>query len=213
LKELPLNLYKLTNLRYLDFSGTRVRNMPMDVGKLKNLQVLSSFYVEKGCEANIQQLGELNLHGALSISKVQNILNPADALAANLKNKVHLMKLELEWNANSDDSEKEREVLEKLQPSNHLKELSIRSYGGTRFPDWFGDNSLFNVVSLKLSNCENCVLLSPLGILPSLKELRIIALSGIVVIGNDFYGNKSKSFSPIIPFASLQTLIFENMKR
>jgi hypothetical protein len=179
LKELPLNLYKLTNLRYLDFSGTRVRNMPMDVGKLKNLQVLSSFYVEKGCEANIQQLGELNLHGVLSISKVQNILNPADALAANLKNKVHLMKLELEWNANSDDSEKEREVLEKLQPSNHLKELSIRSYGGTRFPDWFGDNSLFNVVSLKLSNCENCVLLPPLGILPSLKELRIIALSGI----------------------------------
>jgi hypothetical protein len=33
------------------------------------------------------------------------------------------------------------------------------------------------------------------------------------VIGNDFYGNKSKSSSAIIPFASLQTLIFENMKR
>jgi len=213
LKDLPLNLYKLTNLRYLDFSGTRVRKMPMNVGKLKNLQVLSSFYVEKGSEANIQQLEELNLHGTLTISKVQNIVNPAAALAANLKNKVHLLKLELEWNANSNDSENEREVLENLQPSKHLKGLSIRSYGGTRFPDWFGDNSLFNVVSLKLSNCENCVLLPPLGTLPSLKELHIIGLSGIVVIGSEFYGNGSSSFLGIIPFASLQIIRFANMKQ
>jgi len=188
LEELPLNLCNLTNLRYLDFSGTKVRKMPMNVGKLKNLQVLSSFYVDKGSDANVHNLGELNLHGTLQISEMQNIVNPSDALAANLKNKVHLVKLELEWNGNSDNSEKEREVLEKLQPSKHLKELSIWSYGGTRFPNWFGDNSLMNLVYLKLSDCENCVLLPPLGILPSLEELWITGLSGIVVIGSEFYG-------------------------
>ena len=211
LEELPLNLHKLTNLHYLDFSGTKVRKMPMDMGKLKNLQVLSSFYVGKGSEANIQELGEFNLHGTLSILELQNALNPSHALAANLKSKIHLVKLELEWNAKSDNSEKEREVLEKLQPSKHLKELSIWGYNGTRLPDWFGDHSLSNVVSLKLSDCENCVLLPSLGILTSLKELWITGLSGIVVIGSEFYGNGSIS-SVIIPFPSLKTLIFDNMK-
>ena len=211
-KEFPSNLHKLSNLRYLDFSGTMVRRMPMDFEKLKDLQVLSSFYVERGIHSNIQQLGELNLHGTCSISELQNIINPSDASAANLKNKAHLVKLELKWNANSENSVKVREVLEKLQPSKHLMELSILSYGGTRFPDWFGDNSLSNVVSLKLSNCINCVLLPPLGILPSLKKLEITGLFAIVLIGREFYRNESISSSVIIPFASLQTLVFEDMK-
>jgi hypothetical protein len=41
--------------------------MPMVVGKKKNLQVLSSFYVVKGREANIKHLGDHNLHGSLDI--------------------------------------------------------------------------------------------------------------------------------------------------
>ncbi|XP_073226793.1 putative disease resistance RPP13-like protein 1 isoform X2 [Cicer arietinum] len=207
LDELPLNFHQLTNMRYLDFSGTKVRNMPIHFGKLKNLQVLNSFCVGKGNESNIQQLGELNLHGTLSISELQNIVNPFDALAANLKNKIHLVKLELEWNANNENSQQEREVLEKLQPSKHLKELSVISYGGTRFPDWFGDSSLSNLVSLKLSNCEKFLLLPPLGTLPSLKKLCIIGLSGVVVIGSEFYGSSSSN----VPFSSLETLQFEDM--
>ncbi|KAJ1413507.1 Virus X resistance protein-like, coiled-coil domain [Sesbania bispinosa] len=137
-------------------SGTGVRKMPMQFGKLKNLQ------------------------------------------------------LELGWSTKHDDSEKEREVLEKLQPSKHLKELSIREYGGTRFPDWFGDNSLSNVVSLQLINCKYCVWLPPLGLLSSLKELWIEGLHGIKVIGSEFYGNGSSTSS--IPFPSLETLEFKHME-
>ncbi|XP_057453660.1 putative disease resistance RPP13-like protein 1 [Lotus japonicus] len=210
LKELPLNLHKLTNLRYLDFSGTQVRKMPMHFGKLKNLQVLNSFFVGQGSEYNIQQLDELNLQGTLSISELQNIINPLDALEANLKNKIRLVKLDLEWSADLDDSQNAREVLEKLQPSKHLKELSILNYGGTRFPNWFGDNSLSNMVSLKLRNCQNCFLLPPLGLLPSLRELLIIELTGTMVIGSEFYGNGSSS-SSTAPFASLETLKFQDM--
>jgi Leucine-rich repeat (LRR) protein len=72
-EELPGNLPKLINLCYLDFTGTKVSKMPMEMGKLKNLEVLSSFYVDKGGESNIKQLGELNLHGKLSISGIAEV--------------------------------------------------------------------------------------------------------------------------------------------
>ncbi|RZB91287.1 putative disease resistance RPP13-like protein 1 [Glycine soja] len=128
LEELPLNLQRL------EFGDTKVKKMPMHLGKLKNLQVLSSFYVGTTTEFGIQQLGELNLHGRLSIGELQNIQNPWDALAADLKNKIHLAELELEWNQNSDDLTKERDVFENLHPSKHLKKLSIRNYGDKQFP-------------------------------------------------------------------------------
>lgn len=208
LEELPLNLHKLTNLRHLDLRETKVRKMPMHLGRLKNLQVLTSFCVGKGSEFNIQQLRELNLHGTLSILELQNIVNPLDALAVNLKNKLHLVNLHLEWSVNHDDPQKQRDVLEKLQPSKILKELSIKNYCGTKFPDWLGDNSLSNMVSLELSNCKHCVLLPPLGLLPSLKKLLIIGLDGIVVIGAELHGVGSSAIS----FASLESLTFTEMR-
>ncbi|KAG4971022.1 hypothetical protein JHK85_037443 [Glycine max] len=209
LEELPSNLHKLTNLRCLEFMYTEVRKMPMHMGKLKNLQVLSSFYVGKGIDnCSIQQLGELNLHGSLSIEELQNIVNPLDALAADLKNKTHLLDLELEWNEhqNLDDSIKERQVLENLQPSRHLEKLSIRNYSGTQFASWLSDNSSCNVVSLSLKNCKYCLCLPPLGLLPFLKELSIDGLDGIVSINADFFGSSSCSFT------SLESLKFSNMK-
>ncbi|RZB81690.1 putative disease resistance protein At3g14460 [Glycine soja] len=209
LEELPSNLHKLTNLRCLEFMHTKVRKMPMHFGKLKNLQVLSSFYVGKGTDnCSIQQLGELNLHGSLSIEELQNIVNPLDALAADLKNKTHLLDLRLEWNEdrNLDDSIKERQVLENLQPPRHLEKLSIRYYGGTQFPSWLSDNSLCNVLSLTLTNCKYFLCLPPLGLWPFLKELSVGGLDGIVSINADFYGSSSCSFT------SLESLKFSRMK-
>ena len=75
-----------------------------------------------------------------------------------MKNKIHLVELEFEWNWNwnPEDSRKEREVLENLQPYKHLEKLSIRNYGGTQFPRWLFDNSSLNVLSLKLDCCKYC---------------------------------------------------------
>jgi len=68
------------------------------LAKLKNLQVLmSSFCVDKSKRVSIQQLGELNLYGSLTIDELQNIENPSYALEADLKNKIQLDKLNLEW--------------------------------------------------------------------------------------------------------------------
>ncbi|KAK8469857.1 hypothetical protein PHAVU_004G007750 [Phaseolus vulgaris] len=183
--------------------------MPKHFGELKNLQVLDTFIIDRNSEVSTKQLGELgglNLHGRLSINDVQNILNPLDALEANLKDK-HLVKLKLKWKSDHipDDPKKEKEVLQNLQPSNHLENLSIWNYSGTKFPSWVFDNSLSNLVFLKLEDCKYCLCLPPLGLLSSLKTLEITGFDGIVSVGDEFYGSNSS-------FASLEWLEFSNMK-
>jgi len=152
-------------------------------------------------------LGGLNLHGRLSVKEVQNIVNPLDALEANLKNKHHV-KLELTWKSDHipDDTSKEKKILENLQPSKQLEGLSIRSYCGSQFLSWIFDNSLSNLVFLRLDDCEYCLCLPPLGLLSSLKTLKIRGLDGTVSIGAEFYGSNSSSF------LSLETLEFYKMK-
>ena len=85
-------------------------------------------------------------------------------------------------------------------------DLSIRNYGGTQFSSWLFDNSLLNLVSLRLEDCKYCLLLPSVGLLPFLKHLAIRGFDGIVSIGAEFYGSIS------LPFASLETLIFSSMK-
>ncbi|XP_047150641.1 putative disease resistance RPP13-like protein 1 [Vigna umbellata] len=206
LKELPLTLHELTNLRRLELMGnTLIKALP-HLGKLKNLHVwMGMFEVGKNSEFSIRQLGELDLHGRLSIKSLENIANPYEM---NLKNKRHIVRLSLQWNLkeNNADSMKQREVLENLQPSRHLKYLSIDGYGGTQFPRWLYDNSLSNVVSLTLKHCKYCLLLPSLGLLTFLKHLAIDGLDQILRIDADFYGNSSSAFP------SLEILSFTNMK-
>ncbi|KAK8469933.1 hypothetical protein PHAVU_004G013200 [Phaseolus vulgaris] len=206
LEELPLNLHKLTKLRCLEFGYTKVTKMPVHFGELKNLQVLNPFFVDRNSEVSTKQLGGLNLHGRLSINDVQNILNPLDALEANVKDK-HLVKLELKWKSNHIpyDPRKEKKVLENLQPHKHLERLFIWNYSGIEFPSWVFDNSLSNLVFLKLENCKHCLCLPPIGLLSSLKTLIIRGLDGIVRIGAEFYGSNSS-------FACLERLSFYDMK-
>jgi len=204
-------LHLLTNLCRLEFTETRVVKVPPHLGKLKNLKVvMNSFKVGHGKEFGIQRLGELNnLHEGLSIGELQNIENSLDAIEANLKNKTLLVNLNLRWgrNGNSIDSKEEENVIENLQPSKNLKELSIFNYGGKKFPNWLLNNSLLNLVSLVLSNCQSCHRFPPLGLLPFLKKLEISGCDEIVSIDADFHGNKSSSFK------SLQTLYFSNMRQ
>ncbi|KAK7401688.1 hypothetical protein VNO78_13362 [Psophocarpus tetragonolobus] len=208
LEELPLNLHKLINLRSLQFRSTKVRKMPMHLGELKNLRDLSMFCLGKSKEYGINQIGGLNLHGHLSIEELQNIVNPLDAIGADLKNKTQLVSLELKWNLNHipNDERKEKEVLENLQPSKQLKNLSITNYCGTEFPSWLFDNFSLNVVSLNLADCKYCLCLPPLGLLPYLERLEISGFDRIVSIGAEFYGSISSSFT------SLKSLNFYHMK-
>ncbi|XP_028802646.1 putative disease resistance protein RGA4 [Neltuma alba] len=209
LVELPVDFHKLKDLRLLDLLYTMLKKIPPNMGEMKNLQVRSaSFRVGKHNELNIKQLCELNLQGKLSIYELQNVAHGMDALQANLKEKRYLEELLFECNKdNNDDSQNERDVLEKLQPHQNLKKLSVENYGGTRFPDWFADNTLSNIVELRLQGCKYCFVLPSLGLLPSLKSLLIGKLDGIVAIGAEFLGSDSST----VPFRSLETLELEGM--
>ncbi|MDF5361763.1 hypothetical protein P3687_25935, partial [Vibrio parahaemolyticus] len=75
-----------------------------------------------------------------------------------------------------------------------------------QFPNWLSNNSLSNVVSLELDNCQSCQRLPTLGLFPFLKNLEISSLDGIVSIGADFHGDSTSSFP------SLETLKFSSME-
>jgi hypothetical protein len=83
---LPTNIRKRINLRHLDIIGTKIKMMPLQMGRLKCIQTLTKFVVEKNSGLQIGELGELkNLEGAILISKLENVINLTDALKAKLK--------------------------------------------------------------------------------------------------------------------------------
>ncbi|XP_059652640.1 putative disease resistance protein At3g14460 [Cornus florida] len=213
LTELPVNMEKLTNLRHLDIRETRLTEIPTQMSRLKDLQHLTNFVVGKDGGSRISALKNLcQLRGKLHILGLENVTSGSDASKANLKGKEHLEVLELEWSGDTNDSQKEKEVLDQLQPHARVKDLSIINYGGTNFPDWLKRvHSFQNIVSLKLIMCANCYFLPSIGQLRSLKHLRIAGMKEIMEVGREFYGDASSSSCLIKPFQSLETLSFDDM--
>lgn len=170
--------------------------------------MLSDFIVGKDNGTKITELRELqDLQGKLSLSNLQNVENAKDALEAKLLDKNYLEALIVCWTGDTNDSRHDRDVLGGLLPNTNLKRLEIFGFGGTRFPNWLGDHSFFNILFIKLSKCKYCNSLPALGQLPSLQTLHIERLDGVVTVGAEFYGNGSS----IKPFASLEILCFHSM--
>ncbi|KAI9077508.1 hypothetical protein K1719_040530 [Acacia pycnantha] len=210
--ELPGKIERLINLRHLDISGTALKEMPTQVAKLQNLQSLSTFVVGKQPDGlGIKELKRLpHLQGKLSILNLQNVVDSMDALEANLKRRENIEELVLEWDCDAQDSQVMKNVFNMLQPSTNLKRLTIKHYGGTRFPIWVGDSSFINITFLRLTDCNNCFSLPPFGELPSLSELSIEGMASILTLGGEFYCSK-RDPSSFQPFPSLEILKFENM--
>ncbi|XP_048318915.2 putative disease resistance RPP13-like protein 1 [Ziziphus jujuba] len=213
LTELPKDMHHLVSLRHLDISYTNIVE-PVDISKLKSLQTLSTFIVGKENGTKIVEVGELsNLHGRFEIKNLQYVATAKDALEAKLMEKKYLEELVLYWNGDTDDSKHEKDVLDKLFPHTSLKRLSIKGYGGTAFPNWLGYGSvLCNILVLNLSDCKFCTCLPPIGQLPSLKNLEIEGLEGVMSVGAEFYyGMKNNGSCMRKAFASLEFLSFVKM--
>ncbi|KAJ0820525.1 putative P-loop containing nucleoside triphosphate hydrolase, leucine-rich repeat domain superfamily [Helianthus annuus] len=211
LSMLPINFSKLKNLRHLDIRDTPLLSkIPLGIGKLKSLQTLSKIIIGGDNGLAIAELKDLtNLHGKTHIKGLEKVELASHASEANLSQK-RLSGIELEWSDVFNDSRKEsleKEVLDVLKPhSESLIKLGIVSYGGIEFPDWVGDTSYLNLISVSLRGCKHCTSLPPLGQLPSLKELYIEDINEVKAMGSELIGTSRA-------FTSLEVLEFRNMKR
>ncbi|XP_060967423.1 putative disease resistance RPP13-like protein 1 [Cannabis sativa] len=225
---LPTDIGNLIKLRHLSVpNGWSFEEMPLQLGKLQNLQTLNAFIVgrNKDC-GGIELLKEFqDLHGSLSIEGLQNVnvssLKEVSDATTPLKSLKFLSLLCLKWGffhkSEVDELHKERELLNALQPHPNLKKLEIWRYKGSSFPNWMGDHRcLSNLVSLTITRCSNCSFLPSLGQLPSLKDLTIMRC-GVVRIDSEFYCSTILDSSSSVAvqtkpfFASLETLTFEEL--
>ncbi|XP_022717811.1 putative disease resistance protein RGA3 [Durio zibethinus] len=223
INELPNHFENLKHLCYLDFSYTVIKRLPDSLCTLCNLEIL----ILKGCKSlemlpskigilvNLQHLDitSANLLKGMPFGiGLENIVKAQDALEAKLTDKSGLDELKLKWSVDFDDAtrhkEVEEEVLNFLRPHRGLKELTLKNYGGTRFPTWVVDPSFQNLLSLNLKNCKNCKSLPSIGKLPFLKDLFIGGMDEVMKVGVEFVGeNKANAF------ASLERLCFQDMPK
>ncbi|KAK2386104.1 putative disease resistance RPP13 protein [Trifolium repens] len=182
LTELPSNFSKLINLRHLELPFDRsghpcIKKLPKNIGKLNKLQSLPYFIVEEQNGSVLKELEKLNhIHGTICIEGLSNVIDPADAAMANLKDKQYLEELHMNFyleKMNESIVKSNVSVLEVLQPNSNLKKLTIVNYNGNSFPNWLRGSHLPNLVSLELKNCGLCSQLPPLGQFSLLKGLCI----------------------------------------
>ncbi|CAI0473610.1 unnamed protein product [Linum tenue] len=219
LVKLPRSIGNLINLQWLDNSNTvSLQELPAEVAKLTNLTILPKVLVGKGGKGfrivdlkNLSQLqGKLHIQGLCS-----NFMNIQDAEVADLKGKQDLDDLGLEWCTDSQcshDETVEVKVLNLLRPHWKLKKLSIKFYGGVKFPVWVGDPTFAAMVHLELLNCRKIRSVPLLGQLSLLTTLRLSGMNKVKEIGGEFYGNNicTGSSLPCV-FPALETLCIEDM--
>ncbi|XP_022756847.1 putative disease resistance RPP13-like protein 1 isoform X2 [Durio zibethinus] len=213
LAKLPRGMGNLISLHYLDIADTEnMREMPLHIGNLINLKNLSKFVVGKSNGHGIRELkGLSNLRGQLSLFELQNVAEIQDVRVANLKGKCGLDELVLKWRNDPKDIQSEVDefdVLDMLEPHQNLKKLSILFYEGTKFPSWIGSPSFVNMMYINIYDCSKVKSLPSLGRLPFLKDLHIEGMSGVSLVGSEFYGVTSCSDRL---FPSLETLTFGEM--
>ncbi|KAH0720498.1 hypothetical protein KY284_005528 [Solanum tuberosum] len=216
LSELPFEMGNMISLRHI-YCHSRSQ-MPLNMGQLTCLQTLQYFNVglEKGCR--IDELGRLkNLRGELTINELESVRSREEARTTYLQEKSNIYKLAYAWFHDEPESCEtiDEHVLDGLQPHRNLKTLEVKNYLGTRFPLWFREELLPNLVNLKLSGCKRCKEIPSLGQLKFLQHLELLGLHKVECIKPTFYGidgNSIGSSSNIQVFPSLKELVLEDMR-
>ncbi|KAK4426596.1 putative disease resistance protein RGA1 [Sesamum alatum] len=213
IEHLPNLVYKLEHLRYLVMSCKNFKRLPESLTHLHNLQTLklmNSFRLlelPKGACHQIDQLKELNLGGSLSIKGLENVRNAEDAKRANLMTKNNLTSLSLLWTNNTEKNSMKHyeEVLHGLQPHHNLESICIKSYKGSKFPNWMSTVAFNNLMKVTLEDCRRCEHLPPLAKLPSLTYLKLDRMDSIKCLNAEFHGHGE------CLFPTLKTLIILDM--
>ncbi|KDO64038.1 hypothetical protein CISIN_1g0467643mg, partial [Citrus sinensis] len=134
---LPESVNTLYNLRMLMLQKcNQLEKMCSDMGNLLKLHHLDNFdfCCWKDIDSALQELKLLHLHGALEISKLENVRDASEAGEAQLNGKKNLKTLLLQRTSNNGDSrepEIETHVLDMLKPHQNLERFCISGYGET----------------------------------------------------------------------------------
>ncbi|WVZ10605.1 hypothetical protein V8G54_015135 [Vigna mungo] len=211
LRGLPKNLTQLQDLRHIvmDYCNSVVGTLPK-ISKLRHLRTLSIFVVGSKPGCGLAELHSLNLGGTLRIRGLENVPNEWDAKEANLIGKKELNILHLSWdgsgNPKGSNVSVER-VLEALEPPSTLKSFEMNGYQGRKLSSWMRNRAVLrDLVDVRLSNCDNCEELSPLGKLPHLKRLNVSGMKNVKCIDGETYeGVEEKAFP------SLEELRVDNL--
>ncbi|XP_042487535.1 putative disease resistance protein RGA3 [Macadamia integrifolia] len=235
LKELPKEMRKMVCLRHVEFKwGNECTEMPIEMGRLIDLQTLTYFIVGKDGGHSIKQLRCLNnLRGELTIKGLENVTTGIEeAREANLRGKPDVRDLTLEWGhsrnttagllMNDDDDA----VLEGLEPHPNLKRFSLRNFGGAKYPTWMalsGLSTYKNLIEFKLYGCRRLEYVLTLGVLPCLRVLWLNDMEKVKCIGQEFYyssnnsgstraASSSSSRTTVVAFPSLKELYLYRMR-
>ncbi|XP_068650557.1 putative disease resistance protein RGA3 [Aristolochia californica] len=144
----------------------------------------------------------------MRITNLENVESVEEARVANSKNKHQLVILVMERSgpdsSNLWDGNDEKEILEALEPPHvNLRHLTVKNYGGFKFPSWLGDPSFSKLVEIELIGCRKCKLLTSFGQLRSLKKLVIVEMQQLKHVSREFVGNRA--------FPSLQILQLKHL--
>ncbi|XP_023728242.1 putative disease resistance protein RGA4 [Lactuca sativa] len=216
LNKFPESMRNLISLRYCK----SFRSIPKNIlGQLTSLRTLvpNSFSLLKNEGRGIKELSRLkHLSGKLCIFNLENISSKEDAVMADLSGKKSLNEIEFSWSSNR-GADRNKDVLEGLQPPRDVKILRIDYFCGDNFPDWVMKMAIHiegkwmpldKLVSIKLSDCRSCLSLPMLENLPHLWDLVLEHMDSLTCLRSSDVTGSAKHLSP-----SLRWLRLDGMKR
>ncbi|VAH21241.1 hypothetical protein VPH35_010351 [Triticum aestivum] len=211
----------LYNLQRLYVEECNLESLAGDFSKLISLRGFKSrgFQYYAGREQSIDATNqcEMKLYknfnqfdGHMDISNLGS-MSKDHAAEFKLKDKKYLRRLALNWSWDCSPENREREVLQVLQPTTSLKSLFLFNYPDVSLPNWFQprinlneipdvlvDNNndeistLSSLEELSISWCQNLrsveQLLRP-AYVPAIKKLRIFACNQLVSLPTETFGD------------------------
>lgn len=212
LLQLPKSMKVMKNLWFIDIENFHsLLCTPPGLGDLTCLHRLSVFIVGSDASHQINQLKELNLGEKLSIQRLDNVKNSEDAKSANLMKKINLTSLSLSWTNGIKEISGEdfEEVLQGLQPHHNLEKICIKSYQGSKFPNWISTLAVKNLKEVSLENCQRCENLPPLGNLQSLTCLNLRGMDSVKHFGAEWHGDGESWFPALTSLTLIRMPNFE----
>jgi NB-ARC domain/Rx N-terminal domain len=144
-------LVELVKLRHIIASECFIQAIA-GTGRLTSLQELC-FRVDKKSEFKISELSNMRELRRLSISNINSVGDHEEVKEANLRDKVGLRELSLQW----ETLEFDEKVFYHLEPNCNLEELRIIKYMGGRPPAW-ETGRLQSLVKIEFSDCHNLII-------------------------------------------------------